>query len=291
MIKRIVLKPRTPFSSLFTSDQIWGQFVWALSDMYGEEKATKAVRFYSDGKAPVLFSAAMIDGYLVKPQYVNALADFSNETEKSNKKCRWLGYDDFSCLQEDCMYLKGRKLSLDGNSALDDVQEIHVSISGGTLYNVVYKSSQIPLVVYADIINDEWNDILLDVIENHWEVMGLGGDRNVGRGQFDMYLEDLSPVEKKIFDYRNGSGFVSLSESFGKDLVPLFYNVEAYSGFVGRKNERSSVYRKKPVIRYLPGSFFREGKGSVVKSAGDESEIYSYGLAFPVFMSLEKDDD
>lgn len=290
MIKRIVLRPRTPFSSLFTADQIWGQFIWAVSDIYGKEKATETVRLYCDGNAPILFSSAMIDGYLPKPQYVNALADFSNEVEKSNKKCRWLTYEDFAHLQEDSRYLKGKKLGPEGNNAVDDVQEIHVSISGGTLYNVMYKSSDIPLVIYADIIDEEWIDLLFEVIENHWEVIGLGGDKNTGRGQFDIYIEDLSDMERKIFGYRSDSGFISLSESFGEDLKSVFYNVEVYSGFVGRKNDMKGIYRKKPVVRYLPGSYFTEGKGTISRTV-DNEDIFSYGLVFPVNMRLERNDD
>lgn len=288
MIKRIVLKPKTPFSSLFSSDQIWGQFIWALSDLYGPEKATDTVKTCTDGEAPILFSAAMIDGCLPKPSYVDALADFSNENEKSNKKCKWLIYDDFACLQEDSNYLKEKKLELSGNLSINDVQEVHVSISGDTLYNVIYKSSTVPLVVYADIKNDEWNEVLLNVIGNHWSVMGLGGDKNVGRGQFEVYLEDLSDKERKIFEFKSDSGFISLSQTFGMDLEPLYYSVEAYSGFVGRKDETAGVYRKKPVIRYLPGSFFKKGKGSVLKTV-DNQDIFSYGLAFPVCMKMKDD--
>ena len=112
MVRRISLKPRTPFSSLFTADQMWGQFIWAISDILGEEKATETVKLYAEGVAPVLFSSALLDGYLPKPQYVDALADFSNENEKSNKKCKWLTYEAFSGLQGDSSFLKKEELSL-----------------------------------------------------------------------------------------------------------------------------------------------------------------------------------
>ncbi len=286
MLKRIVLKPRTPFSSLFSADQIWGQFIWALLDNNGKEKVSDTIRLYTDGTPPILFSSAMVDGYLPKPQYVNALADFSNENEKSNKKCNWLTYEVFSNLQKDSSFLKRKTLSMDGNKALRNIQELHVTISGKNLYNAVYKYSTVPLVVYADIQNDEWLKTLKSVIE-YWSLVGLGGDKNVGRGQFDITLEDLSFKENEIFTFRDESGFVSLSDSFGLDLLPVFYSVDVYAGFVGRKNEINGIYRKKPVIRYLVGSFFKKGKGSVIRTV-DNQDIFSYGLSFPVYMKLEE---
>ena len=286
MIKRIVLRPRTPFSSLFSADQIWGQFIWALSDIYGKEKASETVGLYTDGTPPVLFSSAMVDGYLPKPQYVNAFADFSKENEKSNKKCNWLTYEDFSRLQCDSSYLKTKELKSDGNKALENVQELHVTILGNDLYNVSYKYSKIPLVVHADVKDESWQPTLEEVIDN-WKIVGLGGDRNVGRGQFDISLEDLSETEKAIFDFRDESGFVSLSESFGSDLSPVYYSVDVHAGFVGRKNEMNGVYRKKPVIRYLSGSFFKEGNGNVIRTV-DGQDIFSYGLTFPVYMKVEE---
>ena len=290
MIKRIKLKPKTPFSSVFSSDQIWGQFIWAISDLYGEDKVTEIIKLYTTNKPPILFSAAMIDGYLPKPLFVNAFADFANEIEKSNKKCKWLTYEDFSCLQNDSNYLKGKKLEQDSNDAISDELEIHVSISGDTLYNVIYKKTKIPIIVYVDIQSEEWNEVLQNIIKNHWSIMGLGGDKNVGRGQFDISMGDLSSEEKKIFNFRSDSGFISLSQSFGQDLEPVFYNVEVYSGFVGRKNDIDGIYRKKPIIRYLPGSFFKKGKGCVVQAV-DNRNIFSYGLSFPVYMKLENSND
>ena len=289
MIKRIVLTPKTPFSSLFSADQMWGQFIWAISDICGQEKATETVKLYTNGQAPILFSSVMIDGYLPKPMYVNALADFSNEKEKSNKKCKWLTYKDFLGLQKDSNSLKEVRLSLDGNEALKAVQELHVTISGDNLYNVSYKDSKVPLVVYVDVQNDEWLSILRDVVD-YWKIVGLGGDKNVGRGQFDIVLKDLSIEETEIFAYRDDSGFVSLSESFGQDLSPMYYGVDVHSGFVGRKNEMNGVYRKKPVIRFLTGSFFKNGKGSVIRTV-DNQNIFSYGLTFPVYMKLEENND
>lgn len=294
MVRRISLKPRTPFSSLFTADQMWGQFIWAISDILGEEKATETVKLYAEGVAPVFFSSAMLNGYLPKPQYVDALADFSNKKGKNNKKCKWLTYEAFSGLQGDSSFLKKEELSLNENMALENVEELHVAIprnalqESSNLFNASYKYSKIPLVVYVDIKSEGWNDILCSVID-YWRTVGLGGDRNVGRGQFDIDLQELSEKERDIFSFRSESGFVSLSESFGPDLSPLYYSVDVYAGFVGRKNEMNGIYRKKPVIRYLTGSFFKSGSGCIVKTI-DSQDIYSYGYTFPVYMKLEEHD-
>ena len=295
MIKRIRLNPKTPFHGLFSADQIWGQFIWAISDMYGEEKAAETVNLYSEGKAPVLFSSCMLDGYLIKPTFASYLVDLSNEIAKKNKKCNWLSYSDFESFQKNWEYLENKELDLSPDKFLKNIGEIHVSIprdrrvdadSDSRLYNSSYTFSDVPLIVYVDIINDEtWTEVLNELVK-YWSLYGLGGDKNVGRGQFSVCIDDLSDQEKRILDYKSSNKYISISESFGRDLKPIYYSVEVYSGFIGRKSNSNESYRKKPIVRYLPGSLFLEGKGSVLKSMGENRSVFSYGLVFPIYVCL-----
>lgn len=290
MIKRIVLNPKTPFTELFSADQTWGQFIWAISDLEGEEKASEVVESYKENP-PILFSSLMLDGYLIKPFYANSRIDTSTEKGKHNKKCNWLSYEDFYSFQKNANYLSDKELDISSNSFIEQNNEIRVSLiekykegkEKNELVNKFYLSSKKRLVIYVDVKNTELMSLLEEVIK-YWNIVGLGGDRNIGRGQFCITLEDLSSLESDIFSYKSDGSFVSLSETFGNGVLPLEYSIDVYSGIASR----TSKYRKKPIIRYLKGSLFRKEseKGTIIKSLDEDSSVYSYGYAFPVEVTI-----
>lgn len=288
MIKRIVLNPKTPFTELFSADQIWGQFIWAISDLEGEEKASEVVESYKENP-PILFSSLMLDGYLIKPFYANSRIDTSTEKGKHNKKCNWLSYEDFYSFQKNADSLSNKELDISPNSFIEQNNEIRVSLrreyieEKNKLVNKFYLSSKKKLVIYADVKNTELMSLLEEVIK-YWNIVGLGGDRNIGRGQFCITLEDLSTLENDIFNYKSDGSFVSLSETFGNGVLPLEYSIDVYSGIASR----TSKYRKKPIIRYLKGSLFSKEseKGIIIKSLDEDSSVYSYGYAFPVEVTI-----
>lgn len=288
MIKRIVLNPKTPFTELFSADQIWGQFVWAISDLEGEENASEVVESYKENP-PILFSSLMLNGYLIKPFYANSRIDTSTEKGKHNKKCNWLSYEDFYSFQKNADSLSNKELDISPNSFIEQNNEIRVSLrreyieEKNKLVNKFYLSSKKKLVIYADVKNTELMNLLEEVIK-YWNIVGLGGDRNIGRGQFCIALEDLSSLESDIFSYKSDGSFVSLSETFGNGVLPLEYSIDVYSGIASR----TSKYRKKPIIRYLKGSLFRKEseKGTIIKSLDEDTSVYSYGYAFPVEVTI-----
>lgn len=291
MIKRIVLNPKTPFTELFSADQIWGQFIWAISDLEGEEKASEVVEKYKENP-PILFSSLMLDGYLIKPCYSNSRIDTSTEKGKHNKKCNWLSYKDFYSFQKNADSLSNKELDISSNSFIEQNNEIRVSLRGkfiegkekNELVNKFYLSSKKKLVIYVDIKNEEFRSLLEEKVIEYWNTTGLGGDKNIGRGQFDISIEDLSETEGNIFNYKSDGTFVSLSETFGNGIVPLEYSIDVYSGIASR----TSRFRKKPIIRFLKGSLFsRESeKGTIIKSIDEDTSVYSYGYAFPVEVTI-----
>lgn len=291
MIKKVVLKPLTSFSEMFSADQLWGQMIWAISDLYGNDVASKAVKEFIDNP-PFLLSSLLIDGYLFKPFYVDILGDIDSEIVKHNKKCKWLSYDDFLSLQMNPMYLSEHKISKQP-SPLIMTNEIHASISrdslevlDGGLFNASYIYSDTPLCfyIYSKDLSNEWDERINRIIK-YWEKIGLGGDKNIGHGQFKISVEELSYVEKSIFEFRTSSFFVSLSECSGSDFSPINYSLDVYSGVLGRN--KSGAYRKNPIIRFKAGSLFLEGKGAIVEEVGSDSAC-SYGYAFPIFMKYEE---
>ena len=291
MIKKIVLKPKTSFSELYTADQLWGQMIWAISDIYGDSEASAAVKAFCD-KPPFLISSLMIDGYLPKPLYVDVLGDMDSDELKHNKKCKWLSYNTFKQLQNDCLYLSDRKNS-ENIDFLQSTDEIHVSIDrnsskaiDGGLFNSTYLWTDKALCFYLKYsdLSAEWND-KIDAILDYWKVIGLGGDRNIGHGQFDISYVDISDIEKEIFDFKDSEFFISLSDCSGMDLSPVSYSLDIYSGITGRIKD--GLYRKNPILRYKTGSLFLDGKGAIIENT-ECASVYSYGLVFPVFMKYEE---
>jgi len=292
---KLRFSPHSRFSGLFTADQLWGQMVWALSDLKGEDEANAFVEAFKS-TPPFLISAMFPDGYLPVPflPYAGESTEEEWEIENHNKKCRWLLWGDFSRVQQKTGSFFSQKFPV--NDLLHLVTEIHVSINRGSLtamdgglYNQQFVSCENPLCVYIRFLDEDtkWPE-LIDLIISYWEKVGLGGDKNVGKGQFAIGEVPLTKEEDDIFSFPDGNCFMTLSKTFGHDLVPLFYQMEAYEGVVGKGFPNgASYYRKKPIIQFLPGSLFKEGTGSLATEMSIEPRVCTYGYAMPVSINFE----
>jgi CRISPR type III-A-associated RAMP protein Csm4 len=294
-LKKIVLSPRSPFSSLFTADQIWGHMAWAISEMDGTDAASSFVASF-EKDPPFLVSAMMPEGFLPKPCMGPIVKDAATSQEektgrvlaKRNKSKKWLSIKDFISLQKDKAFMTKGELS--DHPEIYDIKETHVSIDystgqaiDGGLFNASYKSSSSDLCFLVDFIeNEKSNQELADRIARHWEKTGLGGDRNVGRGSFSIRMEDLDTAEKEAFSFRS-SAFMTLSRCFGDDLVPVNYTVTVYAGITGKSEaSEAGMFNKQPIIGFEPGSVFTSGKGCLAHGVNPDKRICSYGYAFPI---------
>lgn len=284
MILKIKLNAKTSFSNLLTADQIFGHFMWAISDLYGEEIANLC--FESASKDKILFSSMMLDGFVPVPMYLNTFCDPFSEVGKHNKKCKWISISDFLKFQKTPTLFSKTRLDLDVNDIIEIVSEVHTAVDGltfsaldGALYSKQYLFSSNPLCFYVLVHEGLWKDII-PIICSHFCEVGLGGDRNAGHGQVSCIVDCLTENEEAMFSF-SADKFISLSECFGPDLIPLNYAVDVYSGVAAR----TSLYRKKPVIRYKAGSLFLSGEGKIEKTGCDD-KISSYGFAFPVYVNI-----
>ena len=117
-LKKIVLSPRSPFSSLFTADQIWGHMAWAISEMDGTDAASSFVASF-EKDPPFLVSAMMPEGFLPKPCMGPIVKDAATSQEdktgrvlaKRNKSKKWLSIKDFISLQKDKAFMTKGELS------------------------------------------------------------------------------------------------------------------------------------------------------------------------------------
>ncbi|MGB4407802.1 MAG: RAMP superfamily CRISPR-associated protein [Sphaerochaeta sp.] len=305
---KIQMKAKSPFSELFTADQIWGQIVWAISDMKGTQRADSFVKEFLDSP-PFLLSMMMPEGLLPIPILPPVLRDVSegdNKAEsearkrtKKNKKCKWLTLEQFLQLQSNSSCFAEMDLDLRFQHIPGQTQETKVSIDrftnsqiDGSLHSLTYEFSDCPFVIYL-AIDPERPDILeeLGPILDFLSKVGIGGDRSVGRGIFDMKMVQVSDTEQSLFSFDQVNTFMTLSRCFGRDLVPLSYRVSAYSGIVGRSLEgRGNVqlFNKKPILGYDEGSVFSAGRGGLATGIHPDPRVCSYGYAFPIPIRLEE---
>lgn len=300
---KILMQAKSPFSGLFTADQMWGQFVWAIAHSEGADRAEEFVTEFLE-KPPFLVSAMMPEGYFPIPMLPpKRTTDVKFDPEarkrtKRNKKLHWLSFSDFAKVQRDYRYLSTADLDISGSPEITEISETKVSIDrltnsqvDGSLHTLSYLYARNPFVVYLAFPDGEKGQKeRIEKILSFLSLDGLGGDRSVGRGVFSLDFCPVSKEEQALFSFDRGNAFMTLSRCFGKDLHPLYYSVTAYAGIVGghpEGNMQTGMFNKKPIIGYEPGSVFASGSGCVVRDIHPDKRIASYGFAFPVPLSLE----
>ena len=302
---RIKCNPKSPFSNLFSANQIWGQMVWAISELYGDDSATSFVNEFKT-KPPFLVSAMMPEGYLPKACIPPVLSSEelsekqkkdNRELAKKNKKQSWIPISIIKKHQKNitCLY----KERFDCKVDCRDINEVHVKLSKDKdnldvdmkpmLYNTQFVRMNTPLVVFLRINREEERyKKLLETIFSYWEKRGLGGDRTVGRGFFEIKLEDLSETEKQLFEYNEGNTLMTLSRCFGNDLIPKYYQISVYSGIIQKTKtiNQNINFNKYPTIGFQPGSTFLKGEGTLLDHVHLDSEIFAYGYLFPLCINI-----
>lgn len=294
--KKIIMTPKTSFSQMFSSDQLWGQMVWAISDLKGCEAASEFVEQFKTSP-PFLLSSLLPDGFLPMPIVPsNKKAETPEEKERYKKirKCKWIPISDFYSIQKDIFKLY--TLKIENKKDPDPVVEVHASIDRatnkvkeGALYNQHYIFSEDSFCVYVKFLSSDpsWENTLEKVVQYFGKV-GLGGDRNVGHGQFAFEIKDVAGKEEDIFNYFEGNSFMTLSKCFGPDLIPVSYSLEVYAGISGKGLSEASLYRKKPIIQFLPGSIFKAGEGVIAEGVSTDARVCSYGLVLPIQLKYEE---
>ena len=301
---KICMHPRSPFSNLFTADQIWGQMVWAVSAMQGEKEAETFVDEFSDAP-PFLVSMMLPKGVLpipmvkpVKPEGNDELDAQARKLLKHNKKCKWLTFEQFKAFQTDPKLLS--KIELQDSFSFSSITETHVAINRltnaplkGQLYNANYFSSKgSEFVIYLSFLRDEesWKNRIIEIV-SYLSRIGLGGDKAVGRGIFEMELKELTKEEQEVFSVHSNR-FMTLSRCSGSNLVAMEYRVSLYTGIVGGSlsgNEGKGLFNKYPVLFFEPGSVFTSGTGCLLSDVHPDTRIKTYGYAFPVPLEYKKD--
>lgn len=289
MFKKIRIEYVSPFKAIPTADQLFGHIVWAISDIYGEEAASKFVE-----QVPVRISSALPEGFFPIPvlpskRKENDDAIDQRNKAKRNKDLHWISLMDFSFLQSGVRSLSDLDLS-SCQPIIKTIEETRVSIdrttmkaSDGQLYSEEYLYPM-TLAFYADFIDEDKFPVnamkeVLKVIS----INGIGGNRNIGRGQCKLTIEELSDLENKIFNFTSdSSSFMTLSKCAGMNLDPISYRIEVFSGIVGRTYEGQGFYNKRPIALYDIGSTFFSGEGGMFNEMSTDPKVSTYAYAFPV---------
>jgi len=296
MFKKLRISFSSPFTEIPTADQLFGQLVWAVSDIRGEAAAGALVKRFRDNP-PFLISEAIPEGFL--PLAVYPPSDNQDKSQESrhkakrNKKYRWIRIDSFASVQKDPRLIH----EVDFESAMPDfksITETHVQINrikgtaeDGILYTERYIDYRAPLVSYIKI-NDAnfWVDFQIDELLEYLSIIGLGGNRNVGRGSCTIILTDLAEKENEIFSFK-ASSFATLSKCSGMDLLEgsIAYKIVGHAGIVGRAS--TSLFNKKPVLFFDVGSTFSSGTGEMISDIHPDKNISYYGYSFPLYLKIE----
>lgn len=289
MYKKIRIEYFSPFSSIPTADQLFGQIVWGLSDIKGEDIASEFVK-----NSPIRISSALPEGFFPIPiiptkRKENVDAAELRKKVKKNKDLHWIGLEDFKLMQLGIKQLSDLDLFL-SQPSIKSVEETRVSIdrismkaAEGQLFTDSYLCP-ITLVAYVEFLNIERfspNNLLeiLDLLSTY----GLGGNKNIGRGNCKISLVELSEIENQIFSFKcDESIFMTLSKCAGNNLNPLSYKIEVYSGIVGRLYSNKGFFNKRPIALFDIGSTFYSGEGEIINNVSTDSKISTYAYAFPV---------
>ncbi|MDD7200629.1 MAG: hypothetical protein SPF89_08915 [Sphaerochaetaceae bacterium] len=298
--KKIRIVFTTPFSSLPTADQLFGQIVWAISDLYGEHEADEFMEKFSQNP-PFLISATIPEGFMPVPFYPpmkQVVADGKSRAKaKQNKKRKWIPLNEFCVLQRDQNQI--RTFDFSSGPKIGEKVEEHVRIDrntlradDGSLHAERYVTTANPLVAYISFRDDQVRQMtaLLHKVCEYFGIVGLGGNRNVGRGVCTVSLVDLNEEEEQIFKFHSTAPqpFMTLSRCSGEDLLQgaVAYSVTAYTGITGRAD--NGLFNKKPVVGFELGATFRNGKGNLVRDVHPNGKVCTYAYAFPVPISLEE---
>lgn len=296
MFKKLRISFSSPFTEIPTADQLFGQLVWAVSDIRGEAAAGALVERFKDNP-PFLISEAIPEGFL--PLAVYPPSDSQDKSQESrhkakrNKKYKWIKIDSFASVQKAPRLIH----EIDFESVIPNfktITETHVQINrisgtadDGTLHTERYIDYRAPLACYIKVNDDDfWRNFQIDELLKYLSTIGLGGNRNVGRGNCTILLADLTEKEYEIFSFKSSS-FMTLSKCAGNDLLEgsIAYKIVGHAGIVGRAS--TSLFNKKPVLFFDVGSTFTSGIGEMINDIHPDKNISYYGYSFPLYLKIE----
>ncbi len=314
--KKIIFISKSLYGTPLHSDTLFGHICWAVRYKKGESVLKEMLNKFNSGNPPFLISSAFPENYIFRPlipmseivydknKPKTAKEKKNMESLKKNKKLEYVLISDIIKFQKD---YKSNNIFTDiSDEALSDIkiQEYPVTrnminrntltVEEGHLWTDSYYfcNSEKPLNAYLKVMDDKYNDDFFKEVFEYLSQVGIGKDKSVGKGKFDISLHNLNEDENKLLNYR-GTHFVSLSHCAGSNLTPLSYNVFIKYGKVSEDFSSKGLYYKKPIAFYKHGAVFKFDNtiniyGTMVKGIHTNNDIVQYGYSFPLFIDYKE---
>lgn len=333
-MKIIYLKPKSTFRTDLRSDTLWGMICWAIRNVYGNSELENFLQSYIENKPEFIISSTFpylnINEqnllFLPKPIIQEKFVDQGSLPRKENikkaeqrkkiKKIQFLDYNNYiniisgnTQLTEVLNNIVNRN-DVSKSPALKSESITHNTVDrlkGGSL--ILKDGGQLFHVdeFYFDINPDKnekaglfflvkGNTDKLEGALRYLEHIGIGGDRNIGKGYFEIKIEDFDFEEPKDYNVvTNLSLYYPTKEELATFEGNKLFNYkleerQGYMSFLKHKN-----FDKPATMMFKEGSVFPVidkdvyGINTIVKNKSESQlfNVYQYGIGFMIKMKID----
>jgi len=297
-IKKIIIKPKSSFLTPIRADIIFGQICWSILCNEGEEQLKLFLSYFKN--APFfLISDGFTDGHLPKPLITVEKNREITKKERSKKideakkakKIKLIKVEDFIniCKGEintiDELIVPEYKsfFSVEKESIRNNTKNKDDGLFSQKEFWTNKKYS-----FYIKIINKDLFDKFLieKYIHQIFEILGYGAGTSIGKGFFDIEIEDFKYFDDLKGDYKILLSHCVLNKEERNLLLDSRYKIELKYGKLGNIKSLSLNPFKKPLIQIIPGSIIKTEKeyiGEMLNLIESQKEVldYNYGLLVP----------
>lgn len=311
---KIVVKPVTSFCSPLQSDTFFGAFCWSYLHQYGESALQELLHHTKTGNPDIIFSNAFPSGMLPMPCGITDCLrkedNFSAKKERYQKYVNRKKRDHLSRIS-----LKNFNKIINGNEMAfeDDIETefkvlswrnmvsreaylVESTENENSLFEVeeTYSMGTYDIYIYSTIEKD-----ILDCTLKEMFLAGIGAQRSIGKGAFDVIHE------LEIFDGfetpETPNAFIALSNFIPDKHNPTegYYKTFLKYPKVSYVSSAEDSPFKKPLIFLEAGSVFYDRPvkafyGSCIERVAykggrvsDDIVIGAYTIAIPCCMSAD----
>ncbi len=278
-------------SALPKAPTLWGHLAWWVRYTQGEAALKEWLEAFRHDP-PFLLSSAFPTGYLPRPLLPQVRVD-DTAKRKALKRIRYLSFATFGRVirEGEGALLEAPELKGEGAPRLTLATQTHVGINRGTgtaqegilFTDRVYWLEQ-TWTVYAQLRHSA--DYLEEALREIGS-LGYGGKASVGLGRFEV----VGVEEVDLPEAENPTHYLTLAPTLPKGEG--FWALETYWGRLGGHYAQAETPFKRPYLRAVEGSVFKERpEGSLLdvtpEPAPEEGvRVWEYLYAFPLGVRVE----
>lgn len=349
---RVTLTPVSSFTSLPTSDTLFGAICWGIRIIYGEKELEDILSSINDNPKFILSSCFPLVKvgskevyFYPRPIRQDIISDDVNKITKDKdkkytieiieklkkfKKASYVSQEIFNEIQNGktekdifLEHLEGRIVldnkmlfkkeefeSIFGNAQFKVIEKISLprnmtdrftfsTTNGGEIfYSEEYFFSE-KVALYFLVKTQDINYLL--PIFQYLQDTGIGRDRFLGKGRFKFSFEEKNNLFSNVSTESNSNFFLTLSRYIPNKKNDILTNGKMFYELITYYSKVDSIFEfkgedvfKDKIIYIKEGSIFETkdkkeyyGFCPIVKVINDK-KIYQNGLAFPVFLKLDK---